>query len=178
MSGQQAQSMGNISVKQNQEFNRFMADMTAELELLFHNLLGEEYNQQDNNWVKTGDSVTNKAGAHALTSDVRTRINKNTFISNLTDKQINRFMVNYGRGLSDMIFFNQDDYEIKPENMSVIFNKFYDFVFIALHRCKDAGEREYYGATNVNVSKTDISKGGSITDYIPFIGGRRDQQRF
>ena len=177
MSGEQNQGMSNLIVKQNQDFNRFMADMTADLELLEHDLLGEEYNPREKQWVKAGASLTNKAGAHAFSSDVRPRINKNTFISNLDDKQIQLFMNNYGRSLSDMIFFNQEDFEIKPENMSVIFNKLYDFVYIALHRCKNAGERDYYGSTNVSVSKTDITRGGSIMDHIPFIGGRHKPER-
>lgn len=171
------QGMSNLVLKQNQDFNRFMADMTAELELLEHDLLGEEYNPATKQWVSTGVSLTNKAGAHAFTADVRPRINKNTFISNLQDKQIKLFMQNYGRSLSDMIFYNQEDFGIKPENMSVIFNKLYDFVYIALHRCKDHGERDYYGSTSVSVSKTDISKGGSIIDHIPFIGGPQNFRR-
>ena len=155
----------------NEEFNRFMADMSAEIELLEHDLLGETYNPLKKEWCATpGSQLCNKKGAHWITGEIRARVNKNTFISDLTTEVIKIRVDSLMKAISEHLFFYGEKYDIEPETMKLINMRIADIVEFSLYRAKNAGERNYYGTTNWNVSNTSIQQNSDgFFQKIPFI---------
>lgn len=154
----------------NEEFNRFVADMNEVIELLEHDLLGETYNPTKQKWEnQTNSQLMNKKGAHWVSGEVRTRVNKNTFISNLTDAVIHDRINSLMRVANQHLFFHAKDYNLNPEAIPLISLRLADIVEMALYRAKNGGERDYYGSTNYNVSNTNITDQPGILSSVPVL---------
>ena len=65
-------------------------DLLTELE---HDLKGEEYDHKTRSWVlrSGGQPLMNQKGVRAVVSMVKPVVNKNTFLSNLSEKRINEY---------------------------------------------------------------------------------------
>lgn len=176
--GQDSTMAQPVVYRTNEQFNRFVADMTAELELLEHDLLGETYDQKKRMWVRdpTTEPVMNKQGVHTVISFIRARVNKNTFISDLSEKTIRERVNSMLEILNEHLFFYGIKYGLSPEKAPLVSNIVGDIVEIALYRAKNAGERDYYGNTTTTINQT-VSRNDdrSFLDYIPFIGKKRKE---
>lgn len=127
------------------------------IEDLEHDLKGERFDKEKNDWISTGSKFLNDEGVKAIMSILTARINKNTILSNLNEKEISRIMIDFSRDLIDLFFTNREDYEIKKEHLDLLVRKVVDFVYISLKRAFEEGERSFLKQTE---RRTEVYKVG------------------
>lgn len=127
------------------------------IEDLEHDLKGERFSKKKNDWIKTGTRFVNDAGVKAIMSILTARINKNTILSNLTEKEISRIMLDFSRDLIDLFFTRRVDFDIKKEDLDILLRKIVDFVYISLKRAFEEGERAFLKQTE---RRTEVYKVG------------------
>ena len=105
----------------------------AEIE---HQLLGEKYNREDDKWIKPKGTkpVMSKEGIDYVMGEIRKRVNRNTFLSFLTDETIETMCGDLHKTLTDVMILNWETWKIDKTLIRPTVYGVMDTVHIALRR--------------------------------------------
>lgn len=95
--------------------NRWEIDLKEEIDKLWHYFIGEI--EVDGVWVKANSfsKRMNDKGANVLLSPLYALLDKGTFLSDLTQEEINYFCLTIGENTADLITDNYRQFEISPQ---------------------------------------------------------------
>lgn len=154
------QSYSDMSVPEHQrssDLMRWQLSTSDLIEDLEHDLKGETFNRETNQWVIGKTRFVNDEGVKAIMSILTARINKNTILSNLNENEISRIMIDFSRDLIDLFFMRREEYDISKEHLDLLLRKIVDFVYISLKRAFEEGERQFLKHTE---RRTEVYKVG------------------
>jgi hypothetical protein len=119
-------------------------DIFLELE---HDLRGEVFNEKTKKWEqkKGGKRLMTEEGIRTVMSVVRSKVNKNTFLSNLTDDDIAIIMKDLCLSITTLLYEKYEEFEIDTVFLELIHDKIVHFTFFALKRALNQGERLFLG---------------------------------
>lgn len=153
------------------DFSRWLEVVDDILNFLEHDLRGDVYDEKTESWLPPDEGhkkIINKDGIRAIMSLTRTVVNKNTFVTRLEEKQINMMTLQLNLDLIDLLFQKGDDFEVDPKMMTVIEDKIMFFIYNALSRARDGGERAFLSTTTKRVElisdkqQKDKKRGGFL----------------
>lgn len=126
-------------------FMKFQIDSTSEFEMLRNDLLGLEYNEEKEQYVKSPykKQLINEVGLNAVFALLRNRISKITSLSDLDDDDITNITLAYADDLTFLLAKHKLEYEIKSYQIaSSIIGLCDDLFFTTLKKARNAGERD------------------------------------
>lgn len=116
----------------------------AELE---YNLRGYTWDHSQDKYVKRGRPKMNDAGVQNLSSILKSRLNKNVILSNLSETDILRMAEETRQHIIDFIYLNYHNYDIKFHDFNDIVQMTDHLIYSTLRRALNEGERKYLGRT-------------------------------
>lgn len=148
------------------------------IEEIKHELRCENYNIKTDTWERTDgvEPLVNEIGVNSLIGFVSGLANKNTILSNLSEKDINMIMNDLCDRLSEHLFLNWEAYEVKKENMDMVHFKIENFCFMSLKRAMDEGERQFLKQTESRREIINVG-GENKRSLLPsWMGGGKGEQ--
>lgn len=109
------------------------------------NLRGRRFIQNDDGtrgYIKFGEPLMSEMGIREVSREVKMRINKISFLSNLDENHINEITGNLQMNLADRMFDNWEAWGIPAEAWNEIIDSLGDLVFMGLRKALDDGERK------------------------------------
>lgn len=159
--------------KKDTAFNTFVADMRDIIFSWQHFMRGEYLDETSGEWKPVAGSASkcSESGIQELSSHVLVLVNKNTFISNLTEQQVVRMTTDSMDVINGLMLDKGDDWKLAPEHRRVILNQLGNMIELALRRAKDAGERKYYSTVQSFFFGEGDNRKPSGAGRLPIIGG-------
>ncbi len=108
-----------------------------------------------------GNPKANEQGVREIMKVVRSYVNRGTVQGNITDVQMDSLMLDYKRGMANLLSFHCDEWVINRNERVDIVNFIEPFILMYISRAKDDGERQSYMATIRDRQKEVISNGQS-----------------
>ncbi len=139
-------------------------DIYRELE---ENLRGRYWIQtaEGGEWKKTTRAL-NEKGISGIMRIVRLMVNKNNILSNLNDQDIYNICRVLNIELAKSVIINAEEYEIESYQIPVLLDAIMNFIFCALKRAKDEGERKALRVMEKRVESVEHAKPGH--KWFPF----------
>lgn len=159
---------------QKEDLMRWQLDSLDIIQDIEHDLRGDVWDEKKNEWIVSDDPRINEKGIRELISFIKLRVNKNVFLTDLSDKEINNIMINFRLDLVDLLYEKYRDYGIRKENLSTILNGIDDFVKIAIKRGWEALTLKHLGERVRTIERLESS--GENKDggkFIPSIWSKR-----
>ena len=133
-------------LKINNDLTRWQQDLAPELELMVHDLRGECYNEEHNQWMKhplIEKPLCNEKLIFKMVAMMRPLTSKNLIMSNYTESRIlNRLYFTTCTFVMHLAQ-NRDIYEIQKGDLSYIVRLFKDTIEATFFRAYMNGERQY-----------------------------------
>jgi len=108
-----------------------------------HSLKGEV--NVDGQWIiKKNQVIMNDEGAAAIVTELRARVSRNTFLSNLTDDVIERICVTLHMNLLKMMALKYYEWEMDKEDIRPTLYRIMDNVEISLYRGANKTTLNYF----------------------------------
>lgn len=126
-------------------------DPTPIIDEIEHHLRGEFYDSETNKYYsqkQIGDrvilsqAILNDIGIHAITTRLKSILNKNNVLGNMTRDSINKICEEVSHELIDMIEVNFDVWEIDESYWDYVVNFVVHQIEIFMSRTLDDGERK------------------------------------
>jgi hypothetical protein len=112
-------------------------DMTDTIDLIEHDLKGEQYNFKTKLWEKTGTRLMNDEGVRFLISLLHTYLNRNFILSNFDADKIETIMTKLYKELGWVIIMKEDEWDVDKAYRYIILDKLSDQVWASLLRAID-----------------------------------------
>lgn len=90
------------------------------IERLQHRLMGEKWDSENEKWVQKGTPMINKEGAEALCSNLRTVMNVNTILTNLTEREIKNQVKAFGKSINQATVVNKSKWGISDNSVRAL----------------------------------------------------------
>lgn len=151
-----------MSQKKDSDLMKWQLATIDLIEEIKHELACEIYNTETDTWVRsTGVTpLVNEMGINSLIGFVSGLANKNTILSNLSEKDVNVIMQNLCDRLAEHLFLNWEDYKIEKMNIDMVFFKIENFCLMSLKRAQDEGERSFLKQTESRREIINVGDGG------------------
>jgi len=129
------------------------------VEEIEHTLKCEVFDHQRQKWVQKPGSTPflNDVGLAAIITAIRGKVNQNTILSNLTEKEIQMLMIHLSDEIIGLIAMRYQEYEIDKAHLTLLVNLIEDMCFLALKRCLNQGERQFLKTTVQSHEKVVIT---------------------
>lgn len=158
--------------QQSPDFLQWQLDPEEIIFALEHYLKGDYYDKKEDKFVNVpSHRMMNDMGVRAVISIVRSKLNKNIILSNLTAEDVRRLAKENRLNIINMIYLKYRDYDIEKHNFDTVVQMVDGLVYATLRRAYNEGERVYLGKTRSSVERItkEDKKGGMLN--IPFFGG-------
>ena len=132
-----------LNLTMDTDLTKWQLDYTDIITQIQHNLRGEIYDSEKDRWVETGIRYMNEQGIGAISLILTQYINKNTFLSNLDNDIILEIVRNVNYDIKNTILVNQEKFEIKGEDRSIITNAIVTAIYESLRRAYQEGEKRF-----------------------------------
>lgn len=145
-------------------------DILADLE---HDLKGEVWDSDTSKYKQVGEPRVNEIGLRDLMSFVRTHVNKVSFLTNLNEDDVNQICQEARVDLAELLLFNWQEYKIEKTNLNTLVEMIDHFIFLALMRSKDEGERIFLGKTYSRADRVITGDSQQKKSWLPMnLGGK------
>lgn len=141
------------------------------IESIEHNLKGERFNATKQIWEKKEARLVNDEGIKTFMTIVSSKLNRNTFLSNLSEDDVLRIAMETRQNVGNLIFLNYGKFEIDKCNFDTVIQAIDHPVICALRRAQGEGERRFLGKTQ-STSERIVTSKGSRGSWIPFFGSK------
>ncbi len=105
--------------------------------------------------------------------EISMRINKISFLSDLTEEQINKITGNVQRNIAAYFFDNPEGIGVEPERWNMIIDSIGDMIFIGLRKALDAGERNALRDMERRLERTGVEQQNKSKGILSFINGNQ-----
>lgn len=123
---------------------------------------------KDQEGNKTREPMLNEKGIQLIDSVLGVVLNKNTLMSNLSDKEITRIVLGIWDVLNKELTYHKDKYGVQSE-IKTILREVCDPIYLALKRARHAGERKSVTESSQRVERT-VSQQGAKNKIRQFLG--------
>jgi len=158
---QQETFMPSINpMQQFPELTKWTLDPYQILMELQHDLRGEIWDIQQSKWVQAGEKLLNDKGINTIIALCKTIINKNAFLSNLNEEEINFIVLDLANDLTISLFVNSDEWELESEKgyQNLIIDKVRVYMYLGLKRAWNQGERNFIKSMEQTVRRIDETR--------------------
>jgi hypothetical protein len=123
----------------------FQLDPSDTLESIRRNLMGERWDQETQKWMKPLKSkpIMNKEGINVIMSEIAGRLDRNIFLSNLSDENIENICSPLHKNLTDLFILKYQEWDLDKHYVRVLVYRIMDIVHAALRRSKDKTTLNY-----------------------------------
>jgi len=122
----------------------FQLDADEILLQIKHSLAGDYLDEKENIWKNdTNQRVMNDIGISRIMSELRARLSKNTFLSNLPDKLIETICISLHIDLTKLICLKFRDWEMDKADIVSTVHRIMDIVQIGLMRASNKTTLNY-----------------------------------
>ena len=128
---------------------------------IFHR---EEWDEQQSKWIRPKDDngvflkpMINYKGMNSLILDCENIVNQNTIMSNLSDEEISRIVIELGDTMIDKLEMEADNFEVQESDLNTILYSILNLAYISLKRGFMEGERRFL-KTSVRSTEQVISR--------------------
>lgn len=147
-----------------------------EYELFLRGLMEKD----DGTFYKVGEPLLNNEGIGRVLGQMQARINQATFMSDMEENQIRALVAESGGFVDALVtdlMVNRKQYEISnPAARDVIVSSAASFVFAAMCRAKEGGERRFWKGSQqeitTRVDGLSGKKGGVFGKLMGWAGGK------
>ena len=110
-----------------------------------HALMGEKYNPEENKWYlpKGAKPIMKKEGIDYFMGAIRKRVNRNTFLSFLTEPLIENICSDLHKNLTDAVVENYEKWDLDPTMKEELVYGVMDTIHIALRRSLNKTTLDY-----------------------------------
>lgn len=110
-----------------------------------HGLLGEKFNADTGKWFKPKNAkpIMNNDGIDFIMGEIRKRVNRNTFLSFLTDENIENICSDLHKTMTDVMILNWEKWGIDKTLIKSTVYGVMDTVHIALRRAMNKTTLDY-----------------------------------
>ncbi len=124
-----------------------------------NNLRGVDWDAQRNKWHKVRTPLLNDEGINSImTNIVKPVVCKEILLSHLEEQYIDNMAVQFEDNLSDLLFANFDNFELKSkQNMNNIVDWIGNMIYCSLRRALKGGERTSLRGSEVREIMTQSS---------------------
>jgi len=122
-----------------------------------HQLRGEIYDSEDDKWIDKKSPLLNEKGINGVMSILKSIVNTNCILSNLSEKRIQLIIENVGKNIADLLLIEFEDYGVKKSNLSTIVFLCCNMCYFALMRGYDEGERKFLKTTQRSTEHITVS---------------------
>lgn len=126
-----------------------------------HSLRGEKYNEATGEWKvpKGGKPLMSDEGIEFFMKAIKMRVNNNTFLSFLTDKDIDRLCMDLHANLTDAVCLNWERWGVDKNIANELVYGTMDIVYIGLKRSINKTTLEYLKKTMhiIEQNKKDVN---------------------
>lgn len=122
-----------------EEFNDVLNQLAVDLRGYYIDETGKR--------VEISEQVLNERGVNFVISTLRQNINKNLFLSSLTEAKIANIGLNTGFTFCKALYWHSQEYQVAPEHFEWITQQFNNIMYFALHRALNRKEAEMIGRT-------------------------------
>lgn len=133
----------------NQELTQWQLSPLDIFDSIEHNLKGEVFNPNKNEWEQRGIRLMNDNGIRAVISHLYAGNSKIIYMSNLTEEEINKMAYNVMGNLSTLLGINLRNFEIEQSNFFTILTLVGNTVFAGLKRALNGEERRALTSTRM-----------------------------
>lgn len=127
-------------------------DIILEME---HDMRGDIYDEKTGKWEKSDDTrrLCNEYCINKLRAILRARLGKNTYLSNIELKEMKLILRFIGWDLADIILTQYEHFEIKEDDMSLVFWAVFDLCEFSMRRAVGEGERKFIQTVRAVIEK-------------------------
>lgn len=177
MAEEQATQTPTISVQRplDGDVTKWIEQFNEELIYLEHDFKGEYLDQSGDTpkWVGVNNAVLNDKGIRYIIGEIRSIANKNTFLSNLEERDRERvydILVSILNTITDNLLYNHRTYDLDYRNFDSIVEKCANILEFAIRRPLLAGERRFLKDTStehriVNTGPVGQAAGGLMSIF-------------
>ena len=122
------------------DFFKFRITSEDILELIEHKLRGEEYDETEKKYIQKYIAWCNDEFINIALSTIQDYANKNTYLGNFSNDQINYKCNKIKKKLAKLLFRNYQKYDIAKEKRSLIIDKIMNTVHSSLSRSEGGKE--------------------------------------
>lgn len=128
------------------------AELVAQIE---HMLAGEVWNPTDEKYEEKQTSFLNEDGRTAIATIIKSVVNTNTILSNLTEKEISKIIIDIGDEITMLLIMGHEDFDVDKRNLVTIVSLCCRMCYLSLKRCLNQGERIFL-KTAIRSHETNI----------------------
>ena len=128
------------------EFTKWQFD-TSDLLAEIENFLRGRVKDQDDNWQQVYKPLASEEGINLLMGDIRFRVHKGIFLSNLSKEDVKRIARETTRMIIKWLYLGWKKYDIEESNFDRILYDLDHTVFCALMKPLDDRERKHLSQT-------------------------------
>ena len=128
------------------EFTKWQFD-TSDILAEIENFLRGRVKDQDDNWNQVYEPLASDEGINLLMGDIRFRVHKGIFLSNLAKEDVKRIARETTRMIIKWVYLGWKDYKIKESNFDRILYDLDHTIFCALMKPLDDRERKHLSQT-------------------------------
>lgn len=122
----------------------FQLDADEIISQVKHNLSGDFFNEKTTEWINDPKQrVMNETGISRIMSELRARLSKNTFLSNLPDELIEKRCITLHMQLTKLICLKFRDWEMDKTDIESTVYRIMDIVEIGLRRASNKTTLNY-----------------------------------
>lgn len=143
------------------------ADIVVFLE---HSLRGDVWNEQVGAWEEGhGLRLLNDDGIKYIITIVLFHVNKATFLSNITDADVEKICSHLHIALSKALFINYENFEIKPEHLEMLTLNIMNFIYISLKKAIGGMMLKQLSQATQVIERVGQPADKGILSKIPFV---------
>lgn len=103
--------------------------------------------------------------------EISMRVNKISFLSDLTEEQIKKITGTVQRNISAYFFDNPEMIKLEAERWNMVIDSIGDMIFIGLRKALDAGERNALRDMERRLERTGVEQSNKSKNILGFING-------
>ena len=108
-----------------------------------------------NTYVPLDIAFLNEDGRTAITTIIKSVVNTNTILSNLTEKEISKIIIDIGDEITMLLIMGHEDFDVDKRNLVTIVSLCCRMCYLSLKRCLNQGERIFL-KTAIRSHETNI----------------------
>lgn len=140
-------------------------DLRGERWVIERDSEGNEYGK----WKTTKYPIMNDRGIKEVMSVIRSHINKISFLTNLTDLDIERICKKLHIVLAKLLILKQRDYALDLVNYEITIKKIMNPIYMGLKKSLNQGEREFLKQTERRIERISEPSGRDKKSWVPFM---------
>lgn len=140
---QETADYGRSPIYQNygDEFMKEILETEEFIDRFEHLLRGEWFDDDKGKWVQKYKPRANELGINILIQEVRARIHKHTFLTNLSEEDVKVLAHDAAKAITDLLLYRTEDYGINNSDLTDLKYQIMFVIYTALKRAYQQGER-------------------------------------